>query len=542
MGYLDTYQEPLTAHTAAHLLRRATFGPTHKEIADFINITPTEAVNRLFNNVSATLNLSEPVDLDQSRPTAGQVFVNLPFSTARSYDYSVYIRYWWMGQMAQQNHPPSVLEKLTAFWQNHFVISQRVVVDFRLAYRYIQFLRHNCLGSFKYLANEITKDSAMLIFQNGNENHKDNPNENYARELQELFVVGQKDFYGNANYTEDDVKSAARVLTGWQVSNYWVNNSTSADVSFDILRHDTSDKIFSAKYGNKTIQGRTGNTAGNVEISELIDMLVAHPESPKHICRKLYRWYVNPNVTQDIETNVIIPLADIFKNSNFNIKTVLQTLLTSNIFYSSVNRGAIIKSPTEFVIGLLRFFEQPVPNLVSEPGAYEKYMLFIWNHMSAQQLNLLYQPLVFGSIPYYQMGYSKNWINSATIASRTMTVSNLLFPSFQIKEGYTLGIDLIAKVTALQPNFSDVSGTPSITCLTVLESFTKDLFVFELTQSQKDFLIDRIMMDSLSRNNWVIEWNRYRANPIDGDPYRISLYRCRILMRQLLNMAEFQVF
>jgi uncharacterized protein (DUF1800 family) len=543
MAYLDTYTEKLTEKTAAHLLRRATFGPTKGEIKDFIGLTSAEAVRQLFENVSLTIDSSEPVDLDATKPTAGRPYMNLPFDRTRSYVYSVYVRYWWIGLMASQSSKPSILEKLTAFWQNHFVVSQQVVVDYRLAYRYVQLLRQNCLGNFRDMAKAITKDGAMLIFQNGNENQNISPNENYARELQELFVVGQKDFYGNTNYTEEDVKAAARVLTGWQVSNYWVQGSTSCDVVFNAGRHDTADKLFSAKYNNRTIYGRSGVAAGDLEMSELIDMLVEHPESPKHICRKLYRWFVNPNVTQEIEDNVIIPLANFFKSpsNNFNVQAVLEKLLTSEIFYGQANIGAIIKSPAEFVIGMLRHFEQPVPNITTEPGAFSKYMLFVWNHMASQQLNLLYQPLVFGSVPYYQTGFSKNWINSATIARRTMAVSNLLNPYLEIKPGYILGVDVVSWVTALQPNFSDLT-TPAITCEVVLEAFSKNLFVHDLGQSQKDFLIDKIMMSNLGRANWIREWNRYRGAPEQPEFKTTVSYRCRMLMRQMLNMAEFQVF
>lgn len=544
MAYLDTYQPQLTAETAAHLLRRATFGPTKQEIADFIGLTAGQAVDKLISNVSFTISPNPPIDLDETQPTAGQPFLTQPFNRSRIGPLSLYIRYWWLGLMAQQNGRPSVLEKLTAFWQNHFVVAQSMVLDYRVSYQYLRLIRNSCLGSFRTFAIDMTKDAGMLIFQNGNENQKGKPNENYARELQELFVVGAKNFAGQPNYTEDDVKAAARVLTGWQVKDYLLDGSTSFEVTFDPERHDTSDKIFSAYYGNKTITGRSGSTSGDTELNELIDMLLANPESPKYICRELYRWYVNADVTQEIESSVIIPLAAFFSSASnaFQIGPLLRKLLTSDIFFDVQNRGALIKSPVDWTVGNLRFFNQPVPALPADYVAFRNYTQFAYNLLVGLQYKLLDQPTVFGYVPYYQTGYTENWINGTSIGRRHLLVDRLLTPSVQIKPGYTIGIDLLAWGTALQPNFADVAGTPAITCEQVLEGFSQNLFAIPLAQADRDFLIDTIMMRGISRDSWIKEWNSYRTNPANPDRKGAILYRFTILMRHLLRMAEYYIF
>ena len=120
MPYLDTYNTPLTANKAAHLLRRATFGPTQQEITDFTGITATQAVQRLINNVSKTIDAPPPVDLDPNRATYGQPFLESTYFSDREFEMGYFVRYWWVGLMAEQNGFPSLLEKLTAFWQNHF--------------------------------------------------------------------------------------------------------------------------------------------------------------------------------------------------------------------------------------------------------------------------------------------------------------------------------------------------------------------------------------------------------------------------------------
>lgn len=545
MGYLDPYTIPLTSSTAAHLLRRSTFGPTQNEILNFSGKSASQAVDILIGNCSYRMSPPPPVELEAGRTDSGQPFLDKPYDTSRVFTYSGYIQCWWIGLMAEQTGRPSVLEKLAAFWQNHFSVTSTVVEEYRFMYRYLQFLRNNALGSFQDLVVGITKDPAMLVFQNGNENAKEHPNENYGRELQELFTVGQRDFSGNSNYTEQDVKAAARVLTGWQVSNRGKPGSTTFGAFFTPERHDTTDKVFSSKYNNRIIVGLSGSESGDAEIKELVAMLLSHPETPKFICRKLYRWYVNPNVTQEIEDQVIGPLAAFFASSanNFAIAPILKKLLTSNIFFDQRNIGAIIKSPAELMIGSLRLFDQAVPDMSTEYTSFGVMMNFLNGRMNVQQLSFLNQPSVFGFQPYYQTGYSKNWINGTTLGLRGSGTDAIVFPSVQIKPGYYLGVDILARLTSIQPNFSDVTNTPGISCEQVLGELSKNLFAVDLSLAQKDFLIDKIlMMNSSPRTTWVKEWNFYRAAPNDAARQNTILWRCRAMLKHMLRMAEYQLF
>lgn len=545
MAFLDTYTQPLTPSLAAHLLRRATFGPTQQEILNLTGQSATQAVDLLIANASYRATPPPPVEMEAGRADSGQPFLEKPFDPSRAFTYYSYVQCWWIGLMTEQTGRPSVLEKLTAFWQNHFAMTYAAVQDYRFLNRYLRFLRANALGNFRDLVIGITKDPAMLIFQNGNENAKEHPNENYGRELQELFTVGQKDFLGNHNYTEEDVKAAAEVLTGWQVSNAGVPGSSSFETIFNSVRHDTTNKTFSAKYNNTVIAGRTGAGAGEAELADLVNMLLGHPETAKFICRKLYRWYVNPNVTQEIEDQVIIPLATFFASAsnNYAITPVLKKLLTSSIFFDVRNIGAIVKSPAELMIGTVRLFDQPVPDMTTEYVPFRTMTNFLNNSMNVQQLSFLNQPSVFGSQPYYQTGYSKNWINGTTLGLRGSGMDSLVYPSLQIKPGYLLGIDVLTKLKLIQPNFSDVANTPGISSEQVLAELSKNLFATELSQMQKDFLIDKIlMMNSSPRTTWVREWNSYRAAPSDVSRQNVILWRTRALLKYMLRMAEYQLF
>ncbi|QJD80141.1 DUF1800 domain-containing protein [Spirosoma rhododendri] len=542
MPSLDPYTQPLTAKTAAHLLRRATFGPTQAEISAFTGLTAADAVNRLISN--ANYSPSPPIDLDSTQSTAGQPYLGLPFNGDRNFDFGHYLRYWWMRLMTDQTTPPSLLDKLTLFWQNHFVATREVIDDYRFVNRYLLLLRNNALGNFRTLVTEVSKDPGMLVFLNGGQNEVGKPNENYARELQELFTVGAFDADGNKNYTEDDVKAAARVLTGWKYTNFWKAGSTTFDTTFTSTKHDSTNKTFSASYNNTVITGRTGTTAGDAELTDLVAMLLRHPQTPRFICRKLYRWYVNPNVTADIENTVIIPLAQFFASTtnNYAIRPVLEKLLTSQVFFDDTNIGSMIKSPADLAVGSMRLFNQPVPDMNTDYTAFKKYFDFMFWRMRDMQMALIDQPTVFGYDAYYQTGYSRIWINTTTLALRSDYTDAYIWQWLEIKTGYKMGIDVVAWATSLQANFADPTGTPAITCVDVLTAFSKNLFALDLFQSQNDFLIDTIMMQGIPRTSWAFEWNAYRSAPTNTSKRNAVKYRLQNLMRYMLRMAEYQLF
>ncbi len=560
MAYLAEYSTVLSAEKAAHLLRRATAGPTKAEIGQFTGLTAVQAYQALLNN--NVQNPPPPIVLKDNSPYYQQTFLTGPFNGDENFPRSSYVKYWWQAQLTRQDTPPSLLEKLAVFWQNHFVTTREIVSDYRFVWRYLNTIRANSLGNFKTFVIEITKDPAMLLYLNGNENVKGSPNENYARELQELFTVGEKDFYGNLNYTEDDVKAAARALTGWRFRNHWDEGSTTFYSEFVLNRHDITNKTFSDKYGGTIINGVNAANAGDVELSALTDMLLAHPETAKFICRKLYKWYVNPDVTEEIENNVIIPLANFFKSpgNNFAIEPVLRKLLTSDIFYDSNNVGAIIKSPLELVAGSLRHFGFQVPNMQTETQGYNEYFEYLDWQMLTMQMSLIDQPSVFGWEPYYQPAHSRAWIASSTIALRYNYTDQYIWGWKDITPTYSLGIKLVDIAKALEPNFLLATTPTATTPFTatpelILETFTDKLFVNSLFQEQKDFIIDTIMMQGIPRTSWRFEWNSFRKASYDiaqipptitqqayNDRYNGVRWRLQLMMRYLLRMAEYQVF
>lgn len=581
MNYsLNAYQQNLSVAQAAHLLRRATFGSTQAEITSFTNLSATTAILNLINNINYSPN--PPVDLESTVPTAGQEYVDVSYNGNRGGDYRYFYKLWWLNMIMKQGGSPSIVDKLTFFWQNHFVTTVETVDEYRAIYKYFTLIRNGItenniqkggiLGNFNDMVYNISKDPAMLKFLNGDQNIKGKPNENYARELQELFVIGAKDFAGNDNYTEDDVKAAARVLTGWNYTNFYASGSTSVGTSFTNTKHDATNKQFSLSYPDPVnptlgtvITGRTVAptgypTAGDAELDDLLNMLFRHPQAPKFICRKLYRFFVNPNITQAIEDNVITPLANIFKSQDsvtgraFEVKPIMIKLLASEHFYDVGNMGAIVKSPMEFVAGMLRFFNFPVPvidanNLTNSIKAFRSYTSFVYYRMVDMQMNILDQPSVFGYDAYFQTGYSRNWINTTQVGLRNSFTDNILFGYTTISPSgvtpvYKLKIDMLAMVdTANSAHNSSIPLPPNYDVtnpIHIIDLVTINLFATPLSQAQKDFLIDTILMSLQQRSNWTTQWASYKSNPTSTS---INTVKSKLenLMKYLLRMAEYSI-
>jgi len=219
-------------------------------------------------------------------------------------------------------------EKMTLFWHNHFVSSLQKVRSPQLLYRQNALLRSHALGNFGGLLHAVARDPAMLVYLDNAISRKGQPNENFARELMELFTLGE------GTYSEQDVKEAARAFTGWSV------DPDSGDFMFRQPAHDD---------GVKTILGRSGSFDGRA----VLDILLAQPQTAEFVTGKLWREFVSP-VPDPVEVRRI---ASAFRASGYDIRVALNALLVSDAFYAPQNRAALIKSPVELVVGTLRQFD-----------------------------------------------------------------------------------------------------------------------------------------------------------------------------------------
>jgi len=295
-----------------HLYRRAAFGATWEQIEAGVTAGPRATVAQLLEGGPDHAGFeAELARLRRGVIDSGEI---------------EQLQALWMHRLLSSPHP--LLERLTLFWHDHFATSNAKVADVALMSRQNETIRQHALGHFGELLQEMTRDPAMLIWLDSVLNRKAAPNENYAREVFELFSLG------DGNYTEHDIKEAARALTGWSVRD--------RQAVFDPSLHDD---------GEKTIFGRTGPwTSGDV-----VRLCLEHPACPRFIVRKLFREFVSDTAVPADE--LLHPLVNEFRLRNFDLAWLMEKMLSSWVFYSGAAIRQRVKSPVEFVVETVRGLE-----------------------------------------------------------------------------------------------------------------------------------------------------------------------------------------
>lgn len=272
----------------------------------------------------------------------------------------------WLSEMI--NSEAQLREKMSLFWHGHFACR---VINIYFQQQLLQVIRENALGNFGDLLREVSKSPAMLSFLNNQQNRKQHPNENFAREVMELFTMGR------GNYTETDVKEGARAYTGWGFN-------LSGEFVFRPFAHDT---------GEKTFLGKTGNFDGD----DIIDIILEQKATAHFITQKIYKYFVNENV----DNEKIAPLAERFYQNNYDIKKLMADIFTGDWFYEEKNIGNRIKSPVELIVGIRRL----IPMELNRP-----------------ELQLLFERIL-GQVLFYPPNVAgwpggKNWIDSSALMFR----------------------------------------------------------------------------------------------------------------------------
>jgi len=527
---INPYKQTLAEDDLIHLLKRTLFGASPADVNFFKGKSLDQVVNELLTITGTTTTVpvktytpgaTTPAnDPDQSL-AAGQ-----PWVTVHTNDGSVNasrrasLKAWWMGQLVNQSR--NVQEKMVLFWHHHFAAETADIGNGIACYLYNKTLRQYALGNFKAFVKAITLEPGMLRYLNGERNLKSAPDENYARELQELFTVGKG---SGSKYTEDDVKQAARVLTGFRV-NY--ANITSY---FDANQHDTGSKTFSAFYGGKTITGKTG-AAGAGELDELLDMIFATQEVAKHIVRNIYRWFVYYEIDTQVEQDVIAPLANIFRSSNYDIKALMTALLKSEHFFDPLNRGCQIKSPIDLVVGGVREFGTVFP---AATDYATNYLMWSWLQTNAanMQQNIGDPPDVSGWKAYYQEPlFYEIWINSDTLPKRNQYTDTMIINGYT-RNSITIRFDAIEFAKGMSK-----PGDPNLLLADVLKYLYRiSLSAATIAQIKKDILLSGQAQD----HYWTDAWDAYTANPTNAMAMTTVRTRLRNLFQYLMNLAEYQL-
>lgn len=524
---MTPYTGSWTKVEAAHLLRRTMFGPTNQQIL-------TAVTNGMNTTVSSLLQLSTigmPLSYhpDETIATAGTTWVNSVYPSDAVDSQAVEnarqrsLASWLMDRINQEQF--SITEKMCLFWQNHF--SAEPGFDARASYDYHKLIHTNALGNFKQLVKDMTVNPNMLLFLNGVSNNVFSPNENYSRELLELFTIGKGPQIGSgdySNYKEQDVAAGAKILTGYNIEGLRSDTITSVTSVFNVLMHDTTAKTLSSHFGNAVITNNLGN-----EYEDYVDVIFQQNEVANYICRKLYRYFVNFDITTAVETNVISEMASTLITNGYEILPVLTELFTSQHFYDIAVRGSNIRGPIEMMFSILNSTEsQPSHNFATNMEMLET--VYYLNGLLGQ--NYASPPSVAGWPAYYQEpSFSRLWINSTTLKNR-FSISSWL----SIYSGIDVNGDKY-KIDALQ--FVDNLSTPN-NAIAVIDDTCDVFFTKDIGSTLKDIL-KGILTNGQPDFEWTMQYDDYVANsndPTFSDPVRA---RVELVLDQVFRMPQFHV-
>jgi uncharacterized protein (DUF1800 family) len=520
------YTGAWTKAEAAHLLRRTMFGATNQQILDAV----ADGMNTTVSNLLQIPAISDPITYDSNDATSaiGTTWITSVYpSDVNSAQLTENARIkslaaWIMKRLNTEG--VSIAEKMCLFWQNHF--SAVVASDARATYNYHMLLRSHALGNFKQMVKDVTIDPCMLLFLNGATNTLYSPNENYARELLELFTIGKGPQIGPGdytNYTEDDVAAGAKILTGYLVDGLRSTTLTSPVSTYTNFLHDTSTKQLSAHFGSVTVPN-----AGANEYSNYIDIIFQQPQVATYICTKLYRYFVNYDLTTAVMTDVIPVMAATMIANNYDILPVVEQLLKSEHFYDVALRGSIIRGPIELVFGMFNATTSgPNFNLAVDS---EMYLTMYW---LAENMGQAYAtpPSVAGWIEYYQApAFSKLWVNSTHIKTRFDIANYITVYTGIPVGGQNLKLDALAFVDGLSLPSDAVQVIDDMCDVFFPKAISlvqKTTLKFILTNGQPDF-------------EWTLQYTDYQANPGNTTFSNPVKQRVELVLARIFQMPEFQ--
>lgn len=586
---LNNFTGVLGKKRAAHLLRRACFGGSVSDIDTLAGLTAQEAVGLLIRDDLPQPPL--PVD------STGNEWISTGPDEDSEENYDQLLNAWMIGQMLAGGVPDdqklsySFRERLIFFFHTHFTTKISVVRNPRAIYYQNQLFRFYAFDTedtvipsgdpeipdtvypvnFKELTKKLCVDNAMLVFLDGRLNVKGSPNENFARELLELYAIG-KGLEGTIptdledgdylHFTEQDVQEGARVLSGFDVDDTFTNIDEETNLPRGVPRgggttagsHDNDTKTFSPRFGEGIIEPDPELMLGSSpteesvldEISQLIDLIYEQDETPIHICRKIYRFFVYHQVSPALENDIIREMADIFVANDYKIIPVLEALFTSEHFYDGDpgypddNFGGIIKSPLDLVVGFAKTFEIPVPDYETNITAFLDLTTAFLSEIDRQGMDF-YEPFeVAGYAAYHQYPiFNRNWITPNYLTNRYSFIGDRIPLSQEILMGR---IDILQFVLDNIPDGTARIARDLIIALAeyllpVSENLSFDADTGELTSERLLYFLDRFfndMMDPDPEAAWTTDWD----SQADQEKLRGQLTN---LVNAMLQTPEYQL-
>ncbi len=534
---------------AKHLLRRASFVYSKTVIDQFSLLTPSQALDLLLANTPLTL----PVPYDPQPTSAPDGFwtesTNPPYSfISQPRKRSIVAGWWWFNAI----NSPTLKYKLCHFLSTRFTVEKSLCGASTYFYDHLRLLLFYSYGNYKTLAKKMTLDNSMLTYLNNTTNSKSAPNENYAREFFELFTIGKGPQITAGNYTtytENDIIAAARVLTGFKVKSdrSVIDPITGIPKGYNVYSaHENKEaKVFSAAFGNTVIPSATDANGMDIELNSFVDMVFNQKATARNICRKMYIYFVKSTISQEVETDIIIPLADDLYNNGYEIAPVLRKLLESQHFYDldDTNKtdetlGGIIKSPLQQISEIVTYLKATIPNPTTNP--VEFYINF-WNNFVHDTFLLganmvLFDPeSVAGHLAYYQSpSYDKNWISSSTLIAKYRLGESLLDGFNRIKGNANIRAKI--NISTVIKNGNLISNAADAYTLTA--ELCNALFAQVPDTARINYFMNSFLLQGLQDYYWSSAWGSYLSNNNNS----VVEPRLKLLVSKILSAPESQIF
>jgi uncharacterized protein (DUF1800 family) len=561
---LSEYIGAWTFAEANHLLRRLQYGVKYADVNTAITKTMSQVVDELFTFSTTVVNPSPaPLNNYQTAPDAtnprvdtvalGEPWPTVQFTTSTTEinnlagsRRSSMVR-WMFGVMLDEY--ANARNKMTDFWL-HFIPTDSTVINIggpnypTFYHEYIKLMRENCIGNFKTLIELVTKSPSMLMYLGNHLSTATLPNENYARELLELFTIG-KDLVSqdNNNYTEEDIRSAAKVLSGWRVTAGY--SATYPIVgAFASANHNQTNKVFSAKFSNNTtgttINNQTGANGAN-EFAQFFNLLFTAQavKISEYVAERLYRYFVYYEIDAFTKTNIIEVLAKTLRDNNWDVLPMVKQLFKSEHFYDMVNRGVMIKSPFDLITSVIKNFNMNTTKAGGNTatGVVDQYnnwvqLLNLSNNMEQLMGGF---PTVSGYKAYYQQPfYYQSWINANSLQRREAFINNMI-------TGATYGNILMRLdfVSFIKQFPSNIQSDPNL----MIDECVKFLLPQNISTAFKNDVLKKanLLNNQTQDYYWTDIWAAHLAAPTDATKLRTVTDRLKAMFTTILKLAEYQL-
>ena len=543
MASISPITETLDFRKAKHLLRRASYVFGKEAINSLVGLSIEKAMDQL--SLIKPNSWKEPYDpLPTNNPDGNWLSsTELPNSfRSQSRKRRIVSSWWWYNALQQT----TLKHKLTFFLHTSFTVSKdNGSGASTYFYDHLRLLDFYAYGNIKTLAKKITFDNSMLYFLDNNTNNANNPNENYAREFLELFTIlkGPQISDGDyTNYTEIDVQQAAKVFSG--IKNQTDRSIIDSDTNLPkgrilVNSHDKTNKKFSHAFNNQTIIG--GNSEASIisELDSFVEMIFDKEATAKSFCRKLYRFFVKNEISDEIENDIISPLASELKNNNYELLPTVKKLLSSEHFFDVNDQeqsdeiyGSQVKSPLQLVSEISTCFNLSIPNPTTNNYDFYRFFNFIHNFYLTSSGMVLFSPDSVAGYPahYQEPSYDRHWFSSNTVLARYKLIlsflsgrnkiagNNLIYAQLNITNYVKQQIVNPSNAIALIKELSDILYPESI------DNNRIDYFKENLVEGYPDYY-------------WTDAWLSY----INSDDETVVESRLNALITTMINVPEFQL-